>query len=221
MTFAVVLVGGTTPQQRLVHDAAEAQIVIAADSGVHIARTYGLPIHVVIGDLDSALADDIAWARAQGAEILQHPRDKDATDLELALDRADSEGVDRIVAVGVEGGRLDHELCNWSTLCGARSSLIEVRTESASATILHAEKHSGLEIAGAPGDLVSLLPRFGDTSGVTTRGLRWELDDATLAASSARGISNEFTGTIASVHVGEGTLMVICPVSADTTTTDI
>lgn len=211
MTFAVVLVGGTIPDRRLLDGANNAEIVIAADSGVRIARTHGLPIHAVVGDLDSASEGDIAWARAEGAEIIAHPADKDATDLELALDRAESAGVDRIVAVGIDGGRLDHELGNWSTLCGKRDALVEVHSSSGQATVLHAGTHNSLKLHGEPGEIVSLLPRFGDAHGVTTSGLRWELDDETLLSASTRGVSNEFTGSEAVVTVTNGTLMVVRP----------
>ncbi|MFT7475629.1 MAG: thiamine pyrophosphokinase [Verrucomicrobiales bacterium] len=211
MTFAVVLVGGTVPDRQLLDGVAEAVRIIAADGGVRIARTHGLPIDVVVGDLDSASASDLAWARAEGATIVQFPPDKDQTDLELALDHADESGVDRIVAVGVDGGRLDHELGNWSALCAKRRALVEVRAASGAAWVLHADGHPRIELRGSEGDLVSLLPRLGAVSGVTTTGLRWPLTDATLSATSTHGVSNEFTGSEIAVEVGEGTLMVVRP----------
>jgi thiamine pyrophosphokinase len=211
MTFAVVLVGGANPDRRLLKGVSEAEQVIAADGGVRIARTHGLPIDVVVGDLDSASAGDLAWARAEGAAIVRFPADKDQTDLELALDHADQCGVDRIVAVGVDGGRLDHELGNWSALCAERRALVEVRAANGAAWILHAEMHPRLELHGSMGDLVSLLPRLGRVHGVTTTGLRWPLTDATLSATSTHGMSNEFIGDTIGIEVGEGTLMVVRP----------
>jgi len=127
------------------------------------------------------------------------------------LERADATQVDRIVAVGVDGGRLDHELGNWATLCGERAARVDVHTMAGRATVLHGEGHGSIELAGQAGDLVSLLPRFGDAQGVSTTGLRWELDDATLGRSSTRGVSNEFLGDVATIHIEQGSLMVVQP----------
>jgi thiamine pyrophosphokinase len=165
----------------------------------------------VVGDLDSATEGDLAWARAEGAEIVRFPEDKERTDLELALDRADASGVDRIVAVGVDGGRLDHELGNWAALSAMRTALVEVHTAHGTATILHGAGHRRAELSGTEGDVVSLLPRAGDAIGVTTEGLRWPLSAATLTATGTRGISNEFVGSSASVEVDRGILMVVRP----------
>lgn len=211
MSFAVVLVGGQAPDRQLVRGAEKAEVVIAADGGVRIARSHGLPIHVVIGDLDSASEGDLRWARAEDAEIVQFPPDKDYTDLELALDRADRSGVDRIVAIGVDGGRLDHELGNWAALTRPRRSRVDVHTTRGSAVVLHGGGHARLELDGSPGDLVSLIPRSGEVEGVVTTGLRWKLEGETLAATSTRGMSNEFVDDRAMVEIGNGTLMVVRP----------
>lgn len=211
MSFAVVLVGGQAPERRLVSGAEHADVIIAADGGVRIARTHGLPIHVVVGDLDSASAGDLVWARAENAEIVEYPADKDHTDLELALDVADEAGVDRIVAVGIEGGRLDHELGNWAALCAKRTARVDVHTEHGTVSILHGDSHGRLDMTGTRGDLVSLIARSDEATGVRTTGLRWPLDGATLSSTTTRGISNEFAEPEASVEVGTGTLMVVRP----------
>ncbi len=211
MSFAVVLVGGTLPERRLLAGAERADFIIAADGGVRIARTYGLPIHVVIGDLDSASAGDLAWASAENAEIVEYPTDKDHTDLELALDRADAAAVERIVAIGVDGGRLDHELGNWAALCALRSARVDVHTAQGTASILHGGGHDCIHLTGTPGDVVSLIPRTDAATGVRTTGLRWPLADAVLFSTSTRGISNEFAQPDASVEVDTGTLMVVRP----------
>jgi len=178
---------------------------------VRIARTHGLPIHVVVGDLDSSPVGDLAWARAEKAEIVEYPTDKDHTDLELALDRADEAAVDRIVAIGVDGGRLDHELGNWAALCALRSARVDVHTAQGTASILHGGGHDRIDLTGTPGNVVSLIPRSDAATGVRTTGLRWPLADAVLFSTSTRGISNEFAQADASVELDTGTLMVVRP----------
>ena len=211
MSFAVVLAGGAMPERRLVAGAAHAKIVIAADGGVRIARNHGLPIHLVIGDLDSISPGDLAWAKAEGAGIVSFSPDKDFTDLELALERADESAVDKIVATGVEGGRLDHELGNWSALCARRNALVEVHAANGTATILHGDGNNRLTQTGQVGDIISLLPRAGEAIGITTRGLRWPLDNTTLSSTGTHGISNEFLSTSATIELESGILMVVRP----------
>lgn len=65
-----------------------------------------------------------------------------------------------------------------------------------------------LASAGAPGDLVSLLPLCGDVEGVSTSGLRYPLHNETLFAGCARGVSNEFTAHQAEVSLRRGLLLV-------------
>lgn len=211
MTVAVVLVGGEVPERSLLHGVAEADLVIAVDSGVGIARTYGLPVHVLLGDLDSVSPGDQAWAEAEGASTIEFPTNKDATDLELAIDHAIDEGADDIIALGIEGGRLDHELGNWAVLCRPRTVRMEIRAAMGVAIPLHGEHHPSIELNGKPGEIISLLPLLGDACGVTTSGLRWTLDAATVPAGSAWGISNEFAEDVAFVSVDSGTLLVIRP----------
>lgn len=211
MSFAVVLAAGTPPDGSLLAGAEDAELIVAADGGVRVARMFGLPLDAVVGDLDSASEGDLAWARAEAAEIERFSPDKDQTDLEIALDRADQAGVERIVVVGIQGNRLDHEFGNWATVCSPRTARVEVHTERGTAIVLNGMTHPQCEIEGAVGDLVSLVPRFGSVDGVTTTGLRWNLDDDSLSPVATRGISNEFVEASASISLRDGIMLVIQP----------
>ncbi len=87
-------------------------LVIGADSGVEHAAALGRHVDIAVGDFDSVSPAALAAAEAAGAEVLRHPPDKDATDLELALDLAVARGARRITVVGGHGGRFDHCLAN-------------------------------------------------------------------------------------------------------------
>lgn len=211
VTSAVVLIGGAMPDRSLLHGVADADIIVAVDSGVRIARSHGLPVHWLIGDLDSASSGDRAWAEAESATVIEHPADKDATDLELALDHLGELGAETIVALGVEGGRIDHELGNWAILSRTRAALIEIRTSTGVAHVLHGAGVSTLSLEGDVGDVVTLLPRGGPAHRVTTTGLRWALDAATLEVGTTRGVSNEFIEAEATVSVEKGSLLIVRP----------
>lgn len=215
MSFALVLAGGEPPSRQLLSGSEDAAVVIAADCGVKIARTHGLSIDMVVGDLDSVSTGDVAWAEAEGAEVVKVSRDKDFTDLELALEKAAEANVDRIVVMGIEGGRIDHQLGNWAVVCSPRPQLVEIFTSGGTVSVLHGEFVNSMELEGEPGGVVSILAKNGDATGVTTTGLAWPLDDATLLPTSSLGVSNTFTGTAATVTVEVGTVLVARPATTD------
>ena len=212
MGFAVVLAGGDVPERRLVAGTETATLVVAADGGVRIARSLGLPIHAVVGDLDSASEGDLAWARAEGADVIEFPTDKAHTDLELAFQHAEgAPDIDRIVVLGVEGGRLDHEFGNWAVCCGKWGVGVDVVTDRGIVHVLRGDGCNTVALEGTAGDVVSILPRLGSAVGVTTEGLRWELDDAVLYAEQSRGVSNEFLAEAATISIRSGALLVVRP----------
>ena len=66
-----------------------------------------------------------------------------------------------------------------------------------------------LTLAGAPGDLLTLLPLAGDAEGVSTAGLLYPLADETLFFAQARGVSNVFAAAAARIWLRRGLLLVI------------
>jgi thiamine pyrophosphokinase len=62
---------------------------------------------------------------------------------------------------------------------------------------------------GSPGDTLSLLPLTPTVRGVTTRGLFYALDDATLHFERARGVSNILIDPPGFVSLREGLLLVV------------
>jgi thiamine pyrophosphokinase len=183
--------------------------VIAADSGYDAAKALGLVVDLIVGDLDSISAEGLAAARAAGIAIEEYPADKDATDLELALQAAVALRPAEIVVVGGNGGRLDHLLGNALLLGAGFLGDITVRWEGAAVTTHRLTPGASCEVDGSSRDVVSLLPVAGAATGVTTVGLRWRLHGETLAFGSTRGISNELVGDRATIAIASGVLLVI------------
>lgn len=201
---AIVITGGEPADPSV---ALPAAFVIAADSGLDHAAALGLEADLVIGDMDSVDSGRLARARDDGALVDRHSPDKDATDLELALDAALERGAERVIVVGGGGGRLDHLLAN-ALLLGSpryRSMVMEWLTGRHRAWAVH--DHA--ELHGRPGDLVTLLPVGGPACGVRTTGLRWRLAGEDLPPGTSRGVSNEMTGDRAAISVEAGTLLAI------------
>jgi thiamine pyrophosphokinase len=187
-----------------------ASLVLAADGGATSLDALGRRPDALIGDLDSVEPSLTGRLEGAGTRVERYPFDKEASDAELALEAAIAAGATEVVLLGALGGeRLDHELANLLLLADpafARSSLRIVRGDT---QVRAVTAGASLVLAGAAGDLVTLLPIGGDTSGVTTAGLRWPLEAATLRMGRSRGLSNVVESPPASVHVGDGTLLVI------------
>jgi thiamine pyrophosphokinase len=217
--------------------------VIAADYGAHTARAWGWPVHMLIGDLDSLPADEEAELEAVGVPVITAPREKDETDLELALAHALEEGAREIVICAALGGRVDHLLANVLLLARPELAGIpaliadgpatlrlmrggdaeawqgggakERGTVSAAQPGTHPGPEEGgaggahLELEGASGDLLSLLPVGGDAVGVTTRGLAYPLHNETLYLGRGRGVSNVFEAGRGDIWLRAGLLLVI------------
>ena len=206
---AIIIAGGQTQDQGWQRWVRKGDWVIGANGGAARALAWGLLPDLVIGDMDSLPEQARAVLVAEGCRFIEHPRAKDETDLELALVHAVQEGAQEIVVLGALGGRLDHALANILLLTLPSLAGILVRIAEGDQQALLARSGKAVELAGAPGDLVSLVPLGGDACGVTTRGLAWPLEEDTLRFGSSRGVSNEMTSGRAGIQVGEGLLLVV------------
>jgi thiamine pyrophosphokinase len=183
--------------------------VIAADGGVTVLDRIGQRPDRIVGDVDSADPSLVERLAAAGTGVERHAPDKEASDTELAVTAAVDGGATTIVILGATGGaRLDHELANLLLLADPALADVEV-TIARGPTVVRAV-HGGREVRlrGGEGDLVTLLP-VGDVHGVTTAGLHWPLDGATLRVGRSRGLSNVVERTPASVSLESGTLLVV------------
>ncbi len=206
---AVVFIAGDLVDPRAIPPLPDKALLIAADGGIAQAELLGVPVDLVVGDMDSADPESVRRAQAAGATVERHPRDKDATDLELALTAAVREGCGRVLVVGGVGGRLDHLLGNVLLIFGRRFEAISVDWWTGHEHVACARRGRGAEIAGDVGDAVSLIPLSGPATGVVTKGLRWPLTGDSLTPDSTLSISNELVAPRAAVAVETGTLLII------------
>ncbi len=208
MARLVIFANGVVPElvsvRQLFHDG---DVLYAADGGTRHALALGLKPSVVVGDLDSLRPDERQQLDAAGVQIHQFPRDKDKTDLELALDLAIEAGHREILIVGALGGRLDHTLGNLALLSDARLSTCDIRLDDGVEETFFTRDRC--EIRGKPADIVSLVPWGEKVTGIFTEGLRWPLNNETLFSDRTRGISNEMLHEMAFVKLKSGLLFVI------------
>ena len=188
-----------------------AGLIIAADGGANHCARLGIVPDILLGDLDSVETGLLQKLQAQGVAIHRHPPEKDATDLELALDLALDRGATAVWLVGALGGRWDMSLANIM-LCALekyRSLPITLMGADCRMHILRAG-HPFTVHPTHPGRKVSLLPLGGDIQGITLEGFQYPLRDASLPFGSSRGISNVLTEETGTVRLEQGVLLCIC-----------
>jgi thiamine pyrophosphokinase len=208
MSRVVIFVNGRLPDlesaRRLLHPG---DTLLAADGGTRHILALGLTASVIIGDLDSITEQEQHSQEIAGCKFIKYSHDKNETDLELALRFAVEAGYGEILIIGALGGRLDQTLGNLSLLTRPEFAALEVRINDGVEEAWFVRNRC--EVRGNTGDTVSLLPWYGEATGVTTDGLRWALRDETLHPDKTRGISNEMLGETASISLKSGLLLII------------
>jgi thiamine pyrophosphokinase len=195
---------------------ADERTVIAADGGARHAAGLGLRIDRWVGDGDSLGEEGIAALIAAGVPVERAPVDKDESDTELAVLVGAGLRPSSLVILGALGGRrIDHALANiglltWLTDQPMDASLLahDARVRLLSATS-EPDQTVRMELRGAVGDLVSLLPVGRDAIGISTWGLAFPLRDEPLVVGRTRGLSNVRVDADAAVELRDGRVLVV------------
>lgn len=187
-------------------------VTVAADSGYGLARRLGRPVDVLVGDLDSITPADLDHARSARVTVEEHARDKDATDLELAVGvvsklAADlGTRLDELLIYGGLGGRLDHLLAVIDLAAVLHDTGISTTVLLGPYEIVQLRAGTTHTVTG--GHDFSIRPAPGRLT-LTISGARWPLTAETLTFGSGRGLGNRSLATGAEIHCLSGVGAVI------------
>ena len=179
--------------------------VIAADGGLRALEKLGVRPDLLIGDLDS-LGDHPLPANVP---LEKHPVEKDDTDTGIALAQGYAMGYRRFALYGCAGGRVDHLIANFQSMCrysklGASVRLIAPEYDA------YALSNGSILLPHRPaGTTVSIFCHGDQAEGVSIRGLYYTLDQHTLTCDHPLGVSNHHTEEQAEITVRNGTLLII------------
>ena len=177
----------------------EGDIKVAVDGGLRLCEKLGMTPDCIIGDFDSL------GRVPQNAIVL--PREKDDTDTLAACKRYLAAGVKRFYLLGAVGGRDEHTFANIQLLRflaenGAQGFMFGngcCFTVIKDGEVTFSEEYTGY---------ISVFS-LSDKTGVSIKGLKYELDGATLSSSYPVGISNEYMGVSAKICATGGTLLLM------------
>lgn len=182
------------------------------DHGIDACRQAELIPEILIGDLDSARKDSIAWARSLNVPIERHPVDKDLTDTQLALERIERavDPIDKlpfVIITGAFGGRLDHLYANLFT-CAHANVRTCLADQHEVVLFIRSGESIVVELFENPIAL-SLLPITDPCLGVSIDGVHWQLDHADLHQALPNAISNRVEQDRICISIERG-ILAIC-----------
>jgi thiamine pyrophosphokinase len=199
----LLIVGGLGPQAPILRRLrADADIVVAADSGLTSAIEAGFEPDFVVGDMDS-LPDKGLLERFTSERKHVLPVDKDETDTEYGVRTLQEMGCTEVVIAGGGGGRFDHALA---------IALLFERVNPPRRWITEKEDihliDGDVEFSGRRGAVLSFFPIGGTAGQLHSEGLKWPLDGLEFRRGYG-GISNRITGAVVRIRVGKGKLLMI------------
>ncbi len=208
---SLIFAGGLAPSDTtldIVRAVTNVDLIIAADSGLHIAQKLNLKVDAVIGDLDSVSEPALARAKSEGTQIIRHSRDKDFTDLNSALLYAAEHESQKIVIVTAGGGRLDHQFGVVAAMFNPALAKIDVEAIWNDSQLFALQGPMRLTFSTNIGDLVGIQSFSEISKKITTTGLRWPLKGEQLTNHETRGVSNEATELEVSISLETGQLFI-------------
>ena len=204
---AVILAGGDI----IVTDALrnfcrDAELVVAADSGLRHAAALGVSPDIIVGDFDSVTEEVLA--RYPNLPRVAHPPEKGLLDLELALSHARERGATRYLIVGGLGDRFDQSLA--AVFIAARwkreGHNVSFQSGDRAVYLLAGEDEVRLELA--PKQRFSLLS-LSETSTVSLGNAKYPLERYALPFGVGRGVSNEVERSPLRVETHRGLVALI------------
>jgi len=175
-----------------------ADLYVGVDSGaLHLVR-FGLPVDIVVGDLDSLrgrLSSSVSplW-------IMTH-WDKDTTDSDIALDTLHRSGVSRIYMIGLAGFELDHVLGNLTLFRRWYRHFDELVGIVGQQKFFRFEGEINLRVN--PGTVFSIVPDAPRVK-LTIKGAKWEVEGAQWTSVDVPPISNIAVDNLVYVRVELG-----------------
>jgi len=186
--------------------------VIAVDGGVMYCGVLKMEPDYIIGDFDSVdreYGEAVEGIRMAAPEkVITLPVEKDDTDMLAAVKHGLKLGYRSFRLYGANGGRLEHTIANIQLLKYLKEQGAVGYIMDGSGMILLAINEA-VSFRDSMEGYVNVFSLNEAARGVTIRGLKYELTQATLTNALPLGISNEFIGVQSEISVEDGALLII------------
>ena len=198
----VLLAGnGDFPSPKFLKDLVKsADKIIGIDGGADRLQLHDVIPNIIIGDMDSISAKYIADFSGEIYTV----KSQEETDLVKGLNWCYTQGYDSVDIIGIEGGRVDHQLAAFAAICEVPNMDAVLHFNDYLAQRLTENWETELQL----GTQISLFA-FGTVRNLSLFGFQYELNNEKLTFCS-KGVSNRTTSKkIAITHNSEDGYLVI------------
>lgn len=184
--------------------------VIAVDAGLESVKALGLEPDMIVGDFDTVKPEVLGYYRQKEHIVWDtHQPEKDETDTELALMKAQATGCTQVVVLGATGGRLDHMLGNIHLLFPCLQKGIEAYILDGQNRVYLIDREHVFRRRDLWGKYISFLPLTEQVNGITLTGFKYPLCHKDIEIGTSLCVSNELAREEGTITFTDGVLIVV------------
>ena len=184
------------------------ETIIAADKGLEALNKINVMPNYIIGDFDSVNKTTLNQYENKNIEITYLKPEKDFTDTHMAIKLAIEKRAKHITIIGATGTRMDHTLANIHALNETLQNNVPTEIINENNIIMLINKKAKL-IKNTNYKYVSIIPLTTKITGVTLKGFKYNIENATINLGESIGVSNEQIEQEALIEIKEGIAILI------------
>lgn len=184
------------------------ETIIAADKGLEALNKINVMPNYIIGDFDSVNKTTLNQYENKNIEITYLKPEKDFTDTHMAIKLAIEKRAKHITIIGATGTRMDHTLANIHALNETLQNNVPTEIINENNRIMLINKKAKL-IKNTNYKYVSIIPLTTKITGVTLKGFKYNIENATINLGESIGVSNEQIEQEALIEIKEGIAILI------------
>lgn len=205
MKKCIIIANGRSPSKNVVSffKKKDYSTFICADGGANSAFKLGLVPDFIIGDLDS-IKPEILKFFSDKSTIIKIKRQND-TDVEKCLKFAIRKGFSEALLLGVTGDRLDHTICNLGIVLKFYRQ-IKCNIVAENSYLIPTDE--SITLKSNVGETISIYA-FDRKTKITSEGLKYPLQNSTLAFGEKESTSNVALSNSVKIVVKGGIIFII------------
>ena len=209
MIKTLIVSGGNVEDNILNELKGKVDYIIASDRGLEELDKNNVIPNYIIGDFDSINKKILdKYVNNKNVVVKKLNPEKDYTDTHMALKLAIQLKSTDITILGAIGTRLDHTIANVHILKEALDNNAECKIINSNNEIQLINKITTIKFNDNY-KYISLIPLTTKASGITLKGFKYHLENASLEIGQSIGISNEQIDEYAEIDLKKGVLMLI------------
>jgi thiamine pyrophosphokinase len=200
MKKRILIFGSGKLHKKFLREIQKDDYVIGVDRAAYWLIRQGRIPDIAIGDFDSVTKKELKLIKKSVRSVKQYPREKDRTDMELAIEYASGLAPAEVFIFGATGTRLDHMLATLHLL--DKHILIDdknkIRLIGRGKTVIEKASYR----------YISILP-YTKSIMLSLNGFRYDVSKTKLIRGTTRGVSNEIPGRQAHITIFSGKAWII------------